>query len=105
MAKLLSLKQQLKALSTNESNGPSGDKNAAQASSKLTLKTAKGMQDYGPQQMEIRERVFEKIVRCFKRHGGQAIDTPVCELKEILMNKYGDDAKLIYDLQDQGGYL
>ena len=38
-------------------------------------------------------------------HGGVTIDTPVFELKEILSGKYGEDSKLIYDLQDQGGEL
>lgn len=33
------------------------------------------------------------------------MDTPVFELREILMSKYGEDSKLIYDLQDQGGEL
>lgn len=97
VSKLLELKAQLKQNSQN--NGLS----SSDAKRPLQLKTPKGMQDYGPQQMSIRERVFEKIVKCFKRHGAQAIDTPVCELREILMNKYGDDSKLIYDLQDQGG--
>jgi len=32
-----------------------------------------------------------------------AIDTPVFELRETLMGKYGEDSKLIYDLADQGG--
>lgn len=31
--------------------------------------------------------------------------SPVFELKEILSGKYGEDSKLIYDLQDQGGEL
>jgi histidyl-tRNA synthetase len=39
----------------------------------------------------------------FKRHGGTPLDTPVFELKEILSGKYGEDARLIYDLADQGG--
>ncbi|CAG2121158.1 unnamed protein product, partial [Medioppia subpectinata] len=36
-------------------------------------------------------------------HGALQIDTPVCELKETLTGKYGEDSKLIYDLADQGG--
>lgn len=83
------------------SNGQEGDNSAK----KLILKTPKGMQDYGQEQMEVREQAFEKIVTCFKRHGAQAIDTPVVELKEILTGKYGEDSKLIYDLQDQGGEM
>ncbi|KAL6315297.1 hypothetical protein AAG906_000387 [Vitis piasezkii] len=41
----------------------------------------------------------------FKRHGAMALDTPVFELRETLMGKYGEDSKLIYDLADQGGEL
>jgi hypothetical protein len=35
--------------------------------------------------------------------GAVAIDTPVFELRETLMGKYGEDSKLIYDLADQVG--
>jgi histidyl-tRNA synthetase len=41
----------------------------------------------------------------FKRHGGTPLDTPVFELKEILAEKYGEDARLMYDLADQGGEI
>ncbi len=30
-----------------------------------------------------------------ERHGGQQLDTPIFELKEILTGKYGEDSKLI----------
>ena len=55
--------------------------------------------------MAIREKMFAIISNVFKRHGGMALDTPVFELKEVLTGKYGEDSKLIYDLQDQGGEL
>lgn len=55
--------------------------------------------------MAIREKVMESIKKVFKKHGAVTIDTPVFELKDILMGKYGEDSKLIYDLQDQGGEL
>lgn len=51
----------------------------------------------------IRERVFGIIRSVFQAHGATGIDTPVLELKETLMGKYGEDSKLIYDLADQGG--
>ncbi|XP_074958444.1 histidine--tRNA ligase, cytoplasmic isoform X2 [Phalacrocorax aristotelis] len=72
---------------------------------KFVLKTPKGTRDYSPKQMAIRERVFNAIITCFKRHGAEVIDTPVFELKETLTGKYGEDSKLIYDLKDQGGEL
>ena len=38
----------------------------------------------------------------FKLHGAKEIDTPVFELRETLMGKYGEEGgKLIYDLADQ----
>ena len=55
--------------------------------------------------MSIRRKVFQKITNIFARHGAVEIDTPVFELKETLTGKYGEDSKLIYDLDDQGGEL
>jgi len=51
--------------------------------------------------MAIRERSFSIITSVFKMHGATALDTPVFELRETLMGKYGEDSKLIYDLADQ----
>jgi histidyl-tRNA synthetase len=55
--------------------------------------------------MILRDRIFQSITDVFKRHGGTALDTPVFELRDILAGKYGEDSKLIYDLQDQGGEI
>ena len=55
--------------------------------------------------MVLREKMFKTILDVFRSHGAVALDTPVFELKEILSGKYGEDSKLIYDLQDQGGEL
>ncbi|XP_077559046.1 histidine--tRNA ligase isoform X2 [Haemaphysalis longicornis] len=91
VSKLLQLKAQLSA--------PEDERH------KFVLKTAKGTRDHTPAQMVLRERVFSTIIACFKRHGAEAIDTPVFELKDTLTGKYGEDSKLIYDLADQGGEL
>eukprot|EP00919_Chromeraceae_sp_WS-2016_P007340 GHVR01017269.1.p1 GENE.GHVR01017269.1~~GHVR01017269.1.p1 ORF type:complete len:438 (+),score=126.78 GHVR01017269.1:710-2023(+) len=53
--------------------------------------------------MGIRALVFESLEGVFKRHGAIQLDTPVFELRETLMGKYGDEQKLVYDLKDQGG--
>lgn len=58
-----------------------------------------------PFQMAVREKAFKIIRDVFKKHGAMEIDTPVFELKETLTSKYGEDSKLIYDLEDQGGEL
>jgi len=73
------------------------------SSSGRPLKTPKGTRDFNPFQMKIRESAIEIISKCFQRHGAVAIDTPVFELKEVLLGNYGEDTKLIYDLADQGG--
>uniref|UniRef100_A0A914YK87 Aminoacyl-transfer RNA synthetases class-II family profile domain-containing protein n=1 Tax=Panagrolaimus superbus TaxID=310955 RepID=A0A914YK87_9BILA len=72
----------------------------------LILKTPKGTRDYHPKQMVIREKVLGIITDTFKRHGAQTIDTPVFELRDVLMGKYGEEGgKLVFDLADQGGEL
>jgi histidyl-tRNA synthetase len=53
--------------------------------------------------MAIRRKVIDTIVSVFKKHGAVELDTPVFELKDVLTGKYGEDSKLIYDLEDQGG--
>ncbi|KAL8925090.1 MAG: hypothetical protein Q9172_002409 [Xanthocarpia lactea] len=71
----------------------------------FNLKTPKGTKDWQGTDMILRDRIFSTITTVFKRHGAVTIDTPVFELREILAGKYGEDSKLIYDLQDQGGEI
>ncbi|RIA97797.1 mitochondrial and cytoplasmic histidine-tRNA ligase Hrs1 [Glomus cerebriforme] len=95
IAALQELKKQLASVT--------GEDNSNKSKSKFTLKVPKGTRDYNEKEMAIREKVFSTIISVFKRHGAVTIDTPVFELKEILAGKYGEDSKLIYDLEDQGG--
>ncbi|KAG0723290.1 Histidine--tRNA ligase, cytoplasmic [Chionoecetes opilio] len=74
-------------------------------SGKVTLKTPKGTRDYGPMEMANRREVFNVIYSVFHMHGAVEIETPVFELKDVLTGKYGEDSKLIYDLEDQGGEI
>ena len=69
------------------------------------LKTPKGTIDHKPEATLLRNKIFRTLESIFVKYGGSTIDTPVFELKEILAGKYGEDSKLIYDLQDQGGEL
>ncbi|CAG8459099.1 11095_t:CDS:10 [Diversispora eburnea] len=80
-----------------------GEESTVKGKNKFTLKTPKGTRDYNEKEMAVRENVFSTIISVFKKHGAVTIDTPVFELKEILAGKYGEDSKLIYDLEDQGG--
>lgn len=58
-----------------------GEESSGAAGNKLLLKTPKGTRDYAAQQMMLRQGVLDRIIEVFKRHGGEAIDTPVFELK------------------------
>ena len=80
-------------------------KSVEQKDKSNTVKVVKGARDFLPFQMAIRNKAFKIITDVFKKHGAVEIDTPVFELKETLMGKYGEDSKLIYDLNDQGGEL
>lgn len=71
----------------------------------FSLKTPKGTVDWADKDMTIRNAIFETLSKIFKRHGGTTLDTPVFELREILTGKYGEDSKLIYNLEDQGGEI
>ena len=45
--------------------------------------------------------MMSKIIKTFNKYGGEWLETPVFELKQILMDKYGEECeneKLIYDL-------
>jgi histidyl-tRNA synthetase len=69
-------------------------------------KVPKGVVDTEPSQMRVKNLAFDKIKKIFNKHGAVEIDTPVFELKETLLGKYGEEGgKLIYDLEDQGGEL
>ena len=69
-------------------------------------KVAKGVRDTTPAQAKIKNIAFDKIRNIFNKHGAVEIDTPVFELRETLLGKYGEEGgKLIYDLSDQGGEL
>jgi histidyl-tRNA synthetase len=75
----------------------------AKKKGRLLLKTPKGTRDYGPGEMFCRDYAERIVKECFVLYGGAQLDTPVFERKDILAGKYGEDAKLIFDLEDQGG--
>ncbi|KAI0347935.1 histidyl-tRNA synthetase [Trametopsis cervina] len=80
-----------------------GSKEGGKKKERMLLKTAKGTRDYAPGEMHCREHIERIVKDCFTTYGGGCLDTPVFERKEILAGKYGEDAKLIFDLKDQGG--
>ncbi|HVO43327.1 MAG TPA: histidine--tRNA ligase [Aggregatilineales bacterium] len=63
-----------------------------------------GMRDFLPGDMIRRAYVIDTISEVFQTFGYEPLQTPVLELNETLMGKYGADAeKLIYYAQHPGG--
>lgn len=93
------------SISVNDSKKHENKKQGKKSKLQVSLKTPKGTKDWADSDMVIREAIFSTLSSLFKRHGAVTIDTPVFELREILAGKYGEDSKLIYNLEDQGGEL
>jgi histidyl-tRNA synthetase len=72
---------------------------------KETLKNPKGTRDWYGDDVVLLRAIRRQIEAVFEKYRAQELDTPVFELQEVLKGKYGEDSKLIYDLQDQGGEL
>src|SRR3989344_1673872 len=63
----------------------------------------KGFRDYLPQEQAARKKMIAKISEVFERFGFSPMDTPSLESYELLKGKIGEDEKLIYKFEDQGG--
>ncbi len=64
----------------------------------------RGMRDMLPQKMLQRRYVIGVVERVFERFGFEPLQTPVLELQQTVMGKYGPDAeKLIYDAKHREG--
>lgn len=64
------------------------------------MKCAKGTQDFTPEQMIVRNRIYEIISKNYSRFGARQIETPLLELTETLQKKYGDDGqKTLFDVK------
>lgn len=63
----------------------------------------KGMRDFLPERMLLRQHVIGVLRDVFERHGFEPIDTPALEYYESLAGKYGEDERLIYHFEDHGG--
>ncbi|HET6263053.1 MAG TPA: ATP phosphoribosyltransferase regulatory subunit, partial [Chloroflexia bacterium] len=63
----------------------------------------KGFRDILPQAMFVRRHVIDTLRHIFELHGFAPLDTPSLEYLATLEGKYGEDEKLIYRFEDQGG--
>lgn len=71
---------------------------------KIDARLPKGMRDFLPEDVLKRQYVFGVITDVFKTFGFEPIETPVLEMEETLLGKYGEEAeKLIFHAQHPGG--
>lgn len=71
---------------------------------KITPRPPKGMRDFLPADMLKRDYVFGIVREVFHLYGFEPLQTPVLELSETLLGKYGEEAEmLIYHAQHPGG--
>lgn len=63
------------------------------------IKQPKGTQDYDKNYSKL-QYLIGKVKNIFENHRGTFIETPVFELRSILLDKYGEDEKLIYNIAD-----
>jgi len=64
----------------------------------------KGTLDYDNNSALHLKSVISIIEKHFQNNGAEYLETPVFENKEVLMDKYGDEEKLIYEIEDNGGH-
>ncbi len=66
-------------------------------------KILSGMRDFLPQEMRRRKYVFSTIERVFQCYGFEPCETPTMEYAEVLEGKYGEEERLLYRFEDNGG--
>jgi len=71
---------------------------------KIKPQLPSGMRDFLPADVLRRQYVINTVAEVFETYGYEPLQTPVLELQETLMGKYGDDAeKLIFNARHPGG--
>jgi len=61
-----------------------------------------GFQDFLPEKMMARKRIIGKIKSAYELFGFLPQETPVLEYADLLLGKYGDNDKLVYQFRDKG---
>ena len=65
----------------------------------VKVQAYKGMKDYLPREMRVRQFIVSTLTAVFERYGFEPMQTPIVEYEETLKGKVGEDEKLIYRLQ------
>lgn len=73
--------------------------NTTSSSKRMVLRLPKGTKDYAGDDYHKMEFLKAKARSVFALYGGEYLETPTFELTDVLTNKYGEDEKLIYNLE------
>jgi histidyl-tRNA synthetase len=65
--------------------------------------TPKGFGDILPKEARARRSMFNAIIPVLEEYGFEPLETPTMEFAETLLGKYGEEEKLVYQLEDKGG--
>ncbi len=63
----------------------------------------KGFRDFLPKNVKKRQYVLNTLKKVFESYGFKPLETPTIEYEEILTGKYGEEEKLMYKFEDNGG--
>lgn len=72
----------------------------------MNLERVRGVRDFMPKEMILREDVVEKFKKIFKKYGFLPLDTPALEKWELLSSKYAGGAAILeetYNFKDKSG--
>lgn len=67
--------------------------------------TLKGFRDFPPEEAAKRNWLKEKISQVCEQWGFEPLETPTLEPLEIFLGQIGDEEKLFYKFEDQGGRM
>lgn len=70
---------------------------------KIKPQTLKGFRDFLPEEAIKRQYLRDKIREVFELYGYDPIETPTLEYLKIFESQIGEEEKLFYKFQDQGG--
>jgi len=70
---------------------------------KIKPRLLKGFRDFLPEDLQFRKQVFAVFEKIFQKYGYEPLETPTLEYWDILMGKYGEEEKLVYNFKDFGG--
>lgn len=70
---------------------------------KIKTRTLKGFRDFIGEELLQRKAIMRVVEETFQKYGYEPLETPALEYFDILMGKYGEEEKLVYNFEDFGG--